>query len=1113
MAAPIQVNVLNVTCTVSGYQPTFNLSWVAGDGQAGALYQIQLYTGTTASPMQTPVGTPTKATPSLNGTWVYSKQVSGGTGLAQYVPYWLAVQAVNSSGAILGPPSDPVLAIFVAVPLVSVATNDRTVVLQWSRTATQAYQVDGFMVQINDANSALWQTANLPYPGYYSTASGAAAQTASFKIDFPLDMAAQPLTLSFFPYAQTAKVGQVSNVVAFSQGPVAQNNFYTVVPKIVSAVNALATPTQYALTLPNTFGAATPPTLKAAVFAGDSAVTGAALSQTAISGQLVTTTLTLPKTPTAVANGAPLVVSLTQTDSGATPIATGPVGLPHVLLTASPLVAGGSYTPPATANAPGNLALNILYPPESKQTGAAWATIQDSTGATVFGPSAVVGNSVQLQPTLAANASYRVILQSMAGADAGPAAAAVSFPTSPAVLVSASYDGSVVKTAWTAPAGATPVGYQLRAVAGSQTIASVEIAGLNGALTAAAPASGFSAQVAPFISRELFGPAATVPLVTQAPAAQSVIANPATGYMTLTWGAVSSLTTYVIQLYRNGAPSGAPIAATGTSYSWTSAFSNDGDYAVAVAATKTTTIAGQTSTVAVTGPYGPLRSLPTAIPVIIDTTFQGSAATVAWREVTGATGYKISVLVQGSTSAAISSATAPAGSSALSFSVAITDTSKVYVAVVQALFGPDVGAPSAQAPLFKPGYFLAPGGAAAAAAVYPASVIALPMQTSLVNVAAKSSTITSYLPALADSSVVVGAVTAAGPFSLVPNTGTGSANYPFTLSIAGGSASEAWAFDSNAIRPQLQADYIQFLKNLEIAKVSPYGVLLVQQAIARMMPQTFAETLYYAYGFNTDPTAGGSIDLRPGLVLRVSADPYQYVNNAGSGSADNAFTGGATLDLDIASYLASGAWKLGFDSFFAQLVAADALTVTAPKFDTSSFAEQPVADAADLFFPLFKQSFYRLFAPSALQSPWTTGSNLPASNFAIAAATSFTNLTTANNLTGNTATLAYFGGRAVIRACVRITVNEAEIVAPVGTTVGNILDRLGKRPPSTALQVRGFELRRSVSPVVLNPSAPYDVGQSYAVRFDWNSLPVYGYANDALNLPVLHGDVLTAIAD
>jgi hypothetical protein len=557
-------------------------------------------------------------------------------------------------------------------------------------------------------------------------------------------------------------------------------------------------------------------------------------------------------------------------------------------------------------------------------------------------------------------------------------------------------------------------------------------------------------------------------------------------------------------------PSGQAITATGSSYQFKERLADDANYTVTVAATMKATIAGQTSKVAVIGPYGCARAMPTAIPVIIGSDYDGMNTQVTWRGVEGASAYLVSVIEQDG--AALATATTAAGETSARFKATITDTTKVYLTVVQAHFGPDLGAPSATQPLFQPGYYLAPSSSSGSTAIYPATIVALPLQTSLADVAKQSATQTCYLPPLADSGITIGTVTAAGPFSLAAYTGADSDQYPFSLSIAGGASSEAWTFDGSAIRTQLQADYIQFLKNAESAKVSPYGIIVIQQAIARLLPQTFAETLYYAYGYNTNATSGGSIDLRPGLIVRVAADPYQYLNSQAYGTADNAFVGGPSLDLDVSSYLSSGKYKLGFDAFFTQLVASGALSVKAPDFDMQMLTESPVADAADLFFTMFQQAFYRIFVPRALATPWQTGSNKPNSNFAVAAATTFTNLTTASPVGDGTATLAYFGGRSVIRACVRITVDGAELVVPVGTTVGNILERMGRRPPSTSVPITGVELQRPLAPVVLDPQAGFDVGQSYKVRFDWNSLALYGLANDAFNLPVLHGDMLFSVA-
>jgi hypothetical protein len=86
-------------------------------------------------------------------------------------------------------------------------------------------------------------------------------------------------------------------------------------------------------------------------------------------------------------------------------------------------------------------------------------------------------------------------------------------------------------------------------------------------------------------------------------------------------------------------------------------------------------------------------------------------------------------------------------------------------------------------------------------------------------------------------------------------------------------------------------------------------------------------------------------------------------------------------------------------------------------------------------------------------------------------------------------------------------------VVPVGTTVGNLLDRCGSRPPATALHLTGVRLDRSGGPTLAivgaTPSPPpliYSVGQRYQVRLDWATMTTYGGPFSALDLAVLPGD-------
>jgi hypothetical protein len=171
--------------------------------------------------------------------------------------------------------------------------------------------------------------------------------------------------------------------------------------------------------------------------------------------------------------------------------------------------------------------------------------------------------------------------------------------------------------------------------------------------------------------------------------------------------------------------------------------------------------------------------------------------------------------------------------------------------------------------------------------------------------------------------------------------------------------------------------------------------------------------------------------------------------------------------------------------------------------------ESGVADSADLFYPAFRTPFFRLFFPETLESSTSVGTITPESNFAIASASTYALLVKRVSFPTGSNTVAYFRGRAVTKLCIRVIVNGVEEVVPVGTTVGNILDRYGWRPPTTGLHITGLRLERALGAAVFDPTVEYDAGRSFRVELVWNKLPVYGPGRDSLSLPLLHGDRLT----
>ncbi|MNJ46041.1 hypothetical protein D3C77_411610 [compost metagenome] len=279
------------------------------------------------------------------------------------------------------------------------------------------------------------------------------------------------------------------------------------------------------------------------------------------------------------------------------------------------------------------------------------------------------------------------------------------------------------------------------------------------------------------------------------------------------------------------------------------------------------------------------------------------------------------------------------------------------------------------------------------------------------------------------------------------------------------------------------------------------------------MPQTFEETLYYGFGLSF-PSAElgvtlGSVDLRPGMILRVSASPHQAISASAALRQSNGYIDGPMAVYEIGQFVdSSGNITTGWDSFVGQLVAGGALSVNPPPAHATAQQMGGVADAADLYFPAFIAPFYRLFVPSSLESASDPASTAPPSNFTLAAANSFTALSSASNAQGGTVPVAYFRGRAVPRACLRVTLDGSPLVVPVGTTVANLLAQAGHMPMAAPLPIRGIHLLRGLGAAVLDPRAAAGATH-WPLRLDWHGLGHYGPGWTPLSLPLLPGDRVT----
>lgn len=620
---------------------------------------------------------------------------------------------------------------------------------------------------------------------------------------------------------------------------------------------------------------------------------------------------------------------------------------------------------------------------------------------------------------------------------------------------------------------------QPQVVAG--TSATMDLARLRGhkVTVAVAPGSGIA-----------LGRTGTAVPVTAPVAVTSVVTDPGTGLSTVSWPAVTGpdRVTYEVQLLRDGQSDGAPIAASSTHLDLGTPLVPGARQAVCVRALATTAGGG-----ALTGPFGPPLALPVGLPAIEAVDYDGATALVRWRGVEGATGYAIDVVVDGSSDRAGHAEAGPADRQARVTVTPAPDPGKTWTVVLRALAGASSG-PRATAPLVTPG--LVP-------VLDKVEDTTLPRLVRTTTLAAVPQPITAYLPELGITAASVPANPPSGaPFVLAKNPDSATSGaYPYTLTIGGAALSF-----TTADRETVRTGYDALLKEAEALTpaMTPRAVAMLRDVIARLLPQTFAETLFYGYGLRNP---GSAVDLRPGTILRVGSPPFQVIPGSKPPTYAQGYAAGAPTDFEIDDYVAGKSWLIGFDAFLSWLVANENLIVQDPAHSADWSTISGAADAADLYYPGLRRPFYRLFFPQYLQNVTDPALSQLTRQFTLLGADTYTAISGAApgalpaNVRGAT-----FRGRSVLRVCIRIQVDGVDQVVPVGTTAGNVLDRLARRAPGTPPALRGVTLERALGAAVLDAGA-YDAGAGQPVWLGWRGA---GFAPgaDVLSLPLLPGDRL-----
>jgi hypothetical protein len=786
------------------------------------------------------------------------------------------------------------------------------------------------------------------------------------------------------------------------------------------------------------------------------------------------TSLALPLTAGDVAGATVVIVgvsALRRSAIGALP-----------LVTAQPLITGISL-------AGGNAV--VAWSVGSLPAGAvATAEVLDGESVVATFASTATGVTVPLS-SLAGGTRYSIRGYVGNGAARGPHSGSVAVLTTAPTLVSASYDGRDLTASWNGNGQADVLGYTLTLTPATGASFTVN----TGPETAVQVACNLSPDTTWQISVQPFGanttgaasaavPMAVPPVFTQAGFSLDAKFN-------ATWSATAGAVAYNVVI-GNGLLT-IPSQVTAPSLPATGVALPAGYYEIRVQAVLSA------SNASLTGPWSaplPVFALPVAN---LQVSYDGRVARFSWPPVEsgGVIGYQLTVLAAGAPVAPT-----PVSTTANQVEVALPYASgAAYSAIVQVVSIGGLGVPSQPAvPLFSPGLFFSTDPTKAPS-IAPATDPTLAAQTIVI-----------YLPELFPTPVTTG-FPSTDPFVLAAMPSTPATPFAYTLTLDANSA--VWTFDANPVREGVQGPYQSFLKALIDLQITPLGWQTVQDALSRVMPQTFAETLLYGYGFNPSQ---GCVDLRPGMILRAEYEAYQYIGPGQTGSQYiDGYVAACTAEYEVSSYVdSSAAWLTGFDAFLAQITDQGSAVPTPA---SQSGGTMGGGGVADFFFSQFRQPFCRIVYPTTFLDQGTDGDPHPGFNVAILAAPDYKSLQTATGLlrnslpVGSGAAVLYLRGRATLSACIRVWVDGDSVVVPLGTTVGNLLEQRGARPPlMSMLPLNGISLSRPIGAAITDASAGtagYPVGATRELRLDWLAAPAYGPVVDRLSLPLFHGDRLS----
>jgi hypothetical protein len=280
---------------------------------------------------------------------------------------------------------------------------------------------------------------------------------------------------------------------------------------------------------------------------------------------------------------------------------------------------------------------------------------------------------------------------------------------------------------------------------------------------------------------------------------------------------------------------------------------------------------------------------------------------------------------------------------------------------------------------------------------------------------------------------------------------------------------------------------------------------VIRRELAQRLPATFAESLYFHYGFfrktGDDPQA--YVDLQPGMRLRLDSAVSQFIPPSLAGKDFdpllNGYVAGGQSFFYITETIApDGSPRIGFDAFLGASLL--------PRAQPNRGGASGLADLAGN-----PHRYVRLCYPAALSSADAPGRVGPSQSITLLGATTPAVLSAAtqeyyrrgNVDASDDVGVAYFRGRAMLIPEIPCLLNDTLVYVPLGTTYRQLLQRFVLVPRISSARLDAmFPFQRYFSTVKRDEGSRLRVEQ---VTVEFVEVDDVGPI-DCFDLPVLAAD-------